>query len=314
VGDAGRSVDHGAASVDSSGASVDHGAASAGGGGSTGCGSLSETGGDASAAGAASTGDEGSTGCGSLSETGGVVDGGGSAGGAPAVPGGGAVAAPDGSPVDLYRLLPGDREAAIVSAAAGPGATVLELGCGAGRVTHPLVAFGHRVTAVDESPAMLACVTGAETVLADAADLDLGRRFDAVVLASHLVDTPVADLRRRLLATCARHVAPGGVVLVERHEPGWVMSAEPSVREAHGVVFDLHDVAHDGDRLRAVITYRFDGRSFDQPFEVVELGDDVLAADAAAAGLAVHRWLDDRRTWAVLVPAGNVRPGSIGES
>ncbi len=46
--------------------------------------------------------------------------------------------------------------------AAGAGASILELGCGAGRVTHPLVALGHPVVAVDESPEMLAHVRGAE--------------------------------------------------------------------------------------------------------------------------------------------------------
>lgn len=217
-------------------------------------------------------------------------------------PGAGAVA-PDGSPVELYRRLPGDREAAIVSAAAGPGASVLELGCGAGRVTHPLVALGHTVTAVDESPEMLACVRGAETVAGDVAALRLGRRFGAVVLASHLVNVADDDLRGRFLATCAAHVAPDGVVLVERHEPGWVRSAVPSRRERHGVVFDLHDLAHDGDVLRAVITYEIDGRRFDQPFTAVEVGDDLLAAGAAAVGLRVRRWLDEARCWAELVPS-----------
>ncbi|MGX1482605.1 cyclopropane fatty-acyl-phospholipid synthase-like methyltransferase [Streptomyces griseus] len=46
-----------------------------------------------------------------------------------------------------------------------PGASILELGCGAGRVTHPLVARGFEVTAVDESPGMLERVRGARTVL-----------------------------------------------------------------------------------------------------------------------------------------------------
>src|SRR4051794_5275566 len=56
--------------------------------------------------------------------------------------------APDGSPVPLYLALPGDDEAAVIASAAPAGATVLELGCGAGRVTRPLVARGFRVTGV----------------------------------------------------------------------------------------------------------------------------------------------------------------------
>lgn len=219
-------------------------------------------------------------------------------------PGQDAGVAPDGSPVALYRRLPGDREAAIVAGAVPPGSTVLELGCGAGRVTHPLVALGYRVTAVDESPAMLGAVRGATTVLADVASLDLGRCFDAVLLGSHFVNVADATLRRALLGTCARHVRAGGAVLVERHEPGWVASAVPARSEADGIVFDLHDLVRDGDRLRAVMTYEVDGRRYDQPFEVVDMGDDRLATEAAAAGFAVARCLDERRTWVVLVRAG----------
>lgn len=228
--------------------------------------------------------------------------------GEPAAPSGGGdlgddtAVAPDGSPVAVYRRLPGDREAAVVAGAVPPGSTVLELGCGAGRVTHLLVALGYRVTAVDESPAMLAAVRGAATVLDDVACLDLGRRFDAVLLGSHFVNVADATLRRSFLATCARHVGPGGVVLVERHEPGWVATAVPERREVHGVVLDLHDVARDGDRLRAVVTYELDGRRFDQPFEVVEMDDARLASEAAAVGLRVDRCLDDRRCWVALVP------------
>lgn len=217
--------------------------------------------------------------------------------------GGEAGVAPDGSPVALYRRLPGDREAAVVAGAVPAGATVLELGCGAGRVTRPLVALGYRVTAVDESPAMLAEVRGAETVLADAATLDLGRRFDAVLLGSHFVNVADVALRRALLATCARHVGPGGVVLVERHEPGWVAAAVPARWEAQGVGFHLHDLSRDGDRLRAVMTYEVDGRRFDQPFDVVEVDDGLLASEAAAVGLALDRCLDERRSWVALVPA-----------
>ena len=64
----------------------------------------------------------------------------------------------DGSPVDLYRLLPALGEPEQVHDAIAPGAEVLELGCGVGRITHPLVALGHRVVAVDESKEMLANV------------------------------------------------------------------------------------------------------------------------------------------------------------
>ena len=102
--------------------------------------------------------------------------------------------------MELYELLPPGEEPAIVHAAVPPGASILELGAGAGRVTHPLLRLGHPVVAVDESPEMLARIHGAETVSAKIQSLDLGRRFDLVLLASHLVNVPDDDLRLRFIA------------------------------------------------------------------------------------------------------------------
>lgn len=100
--------------------------------------------------------------------------------------------APDGSPVEVYRLLPDLGQAAIVHAAVPAGASILELGCGTGRVTAALLALGHAVTGVDASAAMLAIARerapGAIRVKAAIEALDLGRRFGAVVLGSHLVN------------------------------------------------------------------------------------------------------------------------------
>ena len=64
--------------------------------------------------------------------------------------------------MELYSLLPPMGEPEIVHAAIPAGAGILELGAGAGRVTHRLLELGHPVVAVDESAEMLARVRGAE--------------------------------------------------------------------------------------------------------------------------------------------------------
>lgn len=120
-------------------------------------------------------------------------------------------AASDGSPVELYALLPEMGEGDRVAEAVRAGGSVLELGCGAGRMTRQLVRLGFRVTAVDESAAMLDHVADAETVCAHIEGLELGRRFDAVVLSSNLINT-APEMRRAFLATCRRH---SDVVVVE---------------------------------------------------------------------------------------------------
>jgi len=207
--------------------------------------------------------------------------------------------APDGSPVLVYLALSGDDEAALVHSAIGAGDDVLELGSGPGRVTRPLVALGHRVTAVDNSPEMLEHldgVTDVEPVLADLATLDLRpRQWRCVLMASHLVND---DDGAGFLAVAVRHMDPVGCVLVQRHQPGWVDTAADETRERDGVTMRLTDVEHPAPGLlAATMVYGVRGRDFRQPFTANEVDDGRLAALAAAVGLVVDAVLDARNTW-----------------
>jgi SAM-dependent methyltransferase len=142
-------------------------------------------------------------------------------------------------------------EPEIAHAAIPAGASVLELGAGAGRMTHRLTALGHPVVAVDESAEMLAHVRGAETVQARIQDLDLGRRLDAVLLASFLVNIPDRALRGRFLRVCRDHVRDDGGVLVQRHPPAWFEKAAEGERAIGGVTFRLRDLRRPGPGLLA---------------------------------------------------------------
>lgn len=205
--------------------------------------------------------------------------------------------APDGSPVEVFALLPPGEVPALIHAALPPGASILELGCGAGRITHPLLRLGHPVVAVDQSPEMLAHVRGAETVLADIEGLDLGRRFDAVVLASYLVNTPDDAHRAAFLATCARHVAPSGVVLIQRLDPELVPLAVDASSEADGVTYSIADVQHEGNLFSATVGFTIDGRRWEHPYRARVLDDRALSRHLMAAGLRLRRFLDPQRTW-----------------
>lgn len=209
--------------------------------------------------------------------------------------------APDGSPVELYRRLTTSDAAAVVAAVVPPPATVLELGCGAGRDTRALRQVGYDVTPVDESAEMLATVPGG--ILSPIQALRLDRRFEVVLLASFLVhaDEPLRD---QLLAACAGHVATGGVVLIQRHDPEWMLDAAPAETERDGVHVRLHDIAHPGpDRLEATVTYTTDqGERWDHHFVAGVLDDGALGAALDRAGLHLEGWVDDRRRWAVARP------------
>ena len=92
----------------------------------------------------------------------------------------------DGCSVELYRRLRAGNEPDIIAYVVANHGSILELGAGAGRVTHPLIARGYQLTVVDNSAEMLAHIRRAETVLANIETLDLGHQFDAVLLGSHL--------------------------------------------------------------------------------------------------------------------------------
>jgi SAM-dependent methyltransferase len=216
--------------------------------------------------------------------------------------------APDGSPVEVFARLPAQPAAGYVLAALPDGCDVLELGCGAGRLTRALTDAGHNVVAVDESAAMLDRVAaGAERVLADAAGLDLGRSFPAVLLASYLVNDP--DRGAAFLAVAARHLAPGGRVVVQRYDPAWVARAEPGEATVGPVTIAVTRlVPGPGRRFEATVAYSVDGHRWEQEIAAAVLDDEALEALAADAGLTIAAWLDEHRTWAVLTP----RPAGDG--
>jgi SAM-dependent methyltransferase len=247
------------------------------------------------------------------------------------------VIAPDGCAVELYALLPPMGEPEIVHHAIPAGASVLELGAGAGRVTRRLVELGHPVVAVDESPDMLARIrgamgildaqgpegaastsaglatVGAETVRARIQELALGRRFDAVLLASFLVNVPDDGLRGRFLEACRDHVRGAGCVLVQRHPPGWFEEAVEGEHTAGGITFRLRDLRRPGPGLLAATAeYQTGERLWIHRFTTRRLDDGELAAALAEAGLAVDAYLTGDGSWVRAVPAS--RGDALGRS
>jgi SAM-dependent methyltransferase len=206
--------------------------------------------------------------------------------------------APDGSPVEVYRRLPATGEPDLIHGAIPAGASILELGCGAGRVTHELIRLGHPVTAVDESPEMLAYVHGAEVVQARIESLELGRAFGCVVLASHFVNDVDPARRRGLIDVCARHVAPAGCVLIESYPADFDWESSVGKTSVHGDVAITVTAAHvDGPVVDAVVEYAVDGRTWRQPFTARTLDEGELTTALGDVGLRLVRWLNDQRSW-----------------
>ena len=93
-----------------------------------------------------------------------------------------------------------------------PGRATLEIGCGEGRVARDLTTRGHRVTAIDSAPTLLAAARAADPdghyLLADGADLPVDdASFDLVVAYNSLMD--VQDMPGTV-AEAARMLESGG--------------------------------------------------------------------------------------------------------
>lgn len=203
----------------------------------------------------------------------------------------------DGCAVELYAELPTMGEPELLHAALPPGATVLDLGAGTGRIATPLARLGHPVTAVDASAEMLALIPGARTVLARIEDLRLAERFDAVLLASYLLNDPDPARRAALLRTCARHLAPGGRLLAQRHAPAWLAGLRVGDRQQNllGDVFCVLEVLDvRGELVEAEVTYGLGSRQWRQHFVTRLLDDAAVEAELAPHGLRLERRLDEQ--------------------
>lgn len=212
---------------------------------------------------------------------------------------------PDDSPVGLYLAIGTDGEPELIHGVIPAGASVLDLGSGVGRIAHPLMELGHPVMAVDESAEMLGHVRGAETVRSKIEDLDLGRTFDCVLLMSNLVNSRDGDQRGALLRTCHRHVAPGGVVLIERYDPKMRIE-EGTWDGAYGGVAITLERTGAGGAGHWKLTYRHpDGRQWTQEGSGSPhiLDDDGIRAALAEADLEIVRIFGPKRRWVLARPS-----------
>ena len=205
----------------------------------------------------------------------------------------------DGCAVDFYALLPTFGEPEIVHAAVPAGASILELGCGTGRILRPLAALGHPVTGVDDSPDMLARSPDLPTVCSPIQSLRLDRTFDAVVLASNMINAEPGT-RREFLAAVRHHLRADGIAVFQQSPPGWfeTFSGDEPVRDGPGGIrFIVRSARWEPPRMRAEVEYRVAGTVWTHAWTCYRLSDDELARDLAAADLRFGDWLSEDRAW-----------------
>lgn len=127
---------------------------------------------------------------------------------------------------DWYPPLPDDDPMVTTLADLAGNGAALELGVGTGRVALPLARRGVEVHGVDASEAMLERLRtkpGAERVrctFGDVTEVEVGRRFPLVFGVFNVVfNLLTQEAQVRLFENAARHLEPGGALVIETFVP-----------------------------------------------------------------------------------------------
>lgn len=182
--------------------------------------------------------------------------------------------------------------------------SVLDLGCGTGRVALHLARRGHTVTGLDVEPALVAALCerarelSAAAAIADARDFELETEFDLVLAPMQLLQLFAdSEERIRCLRCVAAHLSADGVaafaIVESMPEPVDTAPPLPDTREVDGWVYSSLPIETTVDagalrvrRLRQTVSPA--GELSEEVDEVLlqALDASTLEGEAELAGLA----------------------------
>lgn len=189
---------------------------------------------------------------------------------------------------------------------------ILELACGAGRFTLPLLALGREVTAVDLSPSMLAILSdrmdsgyahlwrNLTLVEGDICDFNPAQKFSTVIFGCVTVSLLDAGARRRLFQNMTSVLAPEGRFFLSTtvtegdaslDTPGTPVENVQLVKDSAGTRYCLHEYIV-ADRSVREITLIPEDTNTSGPVDVFTtavrvLPPDQLVTELQENGLAV---------------------------
>lgn len=205
----------------------------------------------------------------------------------------------DGCSVELYKRTPYRGELDVLEPRL-TGKTVLELGCGVGRLTSRLISMGCEVLAVDESSEMLDCLS--ERVVREHTEIEnlrLDRLFEVVLLASYLYNSPLPEIRQALARVARLHLKRDGCFLLQIHSQDALTLEQGHTSESDGITTTVERVQIEDSVIDATIRYSIDDLSWTHAFQTAVLRFDELEHELAVAGFHSIEWADEPNGWVI---------------
>ena len=205
----------------------------------------------------------------------------------------------DGCSVELYQRFPYLGELDALLPHIKPTASILELGCGAGRLTHILYTQGWRPTVVDNSQDMLDAIPLELTkIKCDIERLNLSKKFDVVLLASNIINTSDIQQRNAIVECCKRHLGVDGQLLVERHLPEQMDALKKGqIGEISNITSEIKSVQRKGSLFEMSIEYRQNTDIWLHSFHCTVLSDEAILALIRKHELTFQSWIGSDHKW-----------------
>lgn len=148
--------------------------------------------------------------------------------------------------------------------AAQYGSPILELGCGTGRVTLPLLRHGFDITGIDMDPDMLSILKNEikseespEILQEDFTALNLTKKFPLIIMPCNTYSTLAQEDRHAVIERVIEHLKPHGIFAFSMPNPAWMgdlpAEAEPEIEE-------IFVIPKSGDAVQVSSAWQNDGK------------------------------------------------------
>lgn len=210
---------------------------------------------------------------------------------------------------EIYDLInPQAGNTALFLSLAGPRpCSVLDLGCGTGKLCCTLAELGHEVTGVDPAAAMLdiakgtPCAERVEWVKSSAQNYDSHRRFDLILMTGHAFQILLTDTDAlAVLEKMRGHLKPRGRVAFESRNPSVDWAGEWAERQrffrtsAGEQLLEILEVTdHDAEFISFQTTFRCPRLTLTTTSTLRFPSRERMESLIARSGLAVHNVFGD---------------------